>query len=152
MGFKEECGVVGIIGDPESANLIYLSLYALQHRGQEAAGIVTLSDDGRFHGHKGYGLVGDIFAKDRLDKLVGSAGVGHNRYSTHGGKMIQNVQPFFFNTAIGSVAIAHNGNLTNADRIRTELESNGSIFQSTSDTGSPRVIPFSYYSTWSATE
>ncbi len=134
MGFREECGVVGVIGDAEAANLIYLSLYALQHRGQEAAGIVTINKEGRFSGHKTFGLVGDGFSKDILDKLEGRVGIGHNRYSTHGGRMVQNIQPFSFNTAIGSIAIAHNGNLTNADSLRQDLEEGGSIFQSTSDT------------------
>lgn len=133
-GFREECGVVGVLGDPEAANLVYLSLYALQHRGQEASGIVTLEKSGDFHVHKAFGLVRDAFSKEVIDKLVGTAGIGHNRYSTHGGRMIQNVQPFFFKTAIGAIAIAQNGNLTNADQLRDELEASGSIFQSTSDT------------------
>ncbi|SME90795.1 amidophosphoribosyltransferase [Pseudobacteriovorax antillogorgiicola] len=133
-GFREECGVVGVVGDKEAANLIYLSLYALQHRGQEAAGIVTLNKEGSFSGHKAFGLVGDGFNKDILDKLEGKVGIGHNRYSTAGGKMVQNIQPFSFNTAIGSLAIAHNGNLTNASQLRKDLEKSGSIFQSTSDT------------------
>jgi len=134
-GLREECGVVGVMGDPEAANLIYLALYALQHRGQEAAGIVTLNEDGEFSGHKTFGLVGDGFDREILNKLEGSAGIGHNRYSTHGGsRMVQNIQPFSFKTAIGSVAIAHNGNLTNAAILRHELEQGGSIFQSTSDT------------------
>lgn len=133
-GLHEECGVVGVIGDPEAANLVYLSLYALQHRGQEASGIVTIDQENRFHAHKDFGLVRDAFSKEHIDKLRGSAGIGHNRYSTHGGKMIQNVQPFFFNTAIGSIAVAQNGNLTNANELRSKLEGLGSIFQSTSDT------------------
>jgi amidophosphoribosyltransferase len=134
-GFHEECGVVGVMGDPEAANLIYLSLYALQHRGQEAAGIVTINQSGQFSGHKTFGLVGDGFDRDVLDKLEGRSGLGHNRYSTHGGsRMVQNIQPFSFNTALGSLAIAHNGNLTNAQPLRRALEQQGSIFQSTSDT------------------
>ena len=133
-GLHEECGVVGVVGDKEAANLIYLSLYALQHRGQEAAGIVTINKEGAFSGHKAFGLVGDGFSKDVLSKLEGKVGIGHNRYSTAGGRMVQNIQPFSFNTAIGSLAIAHNGNITNAQSLREELESQGSIFQSTSDT------------------
>lgn len=133
-GFREECGVVGVVGDSEAANLIYLSLYALQHRGQEAAGIVTLNKEGAFSGHKAFGLVGDGFSKEILSKLEGKVGIGHNRYSTAGGKMVQNIQPFSFNTAIGSLAIAHNGNLTNAKSLRENLEAEGSIFQSSSDT------------------
>ena len=130
----EECGVAGVIGDPEASKLIYLALYALQHRGQEASGIVTINPEGNFSGHKSFGLVGDGFDRDVLNRLEGSCGIGHNRYSTHGGKMGQNIQPFSFNTAIGKIAIAHNGNLTNADQLRAELEHQGSIFQSTSDT------------------
>lgn len=133
MGLREECGVAGVIGSQDTANLIYLSLYALQHRGQEAAGIVTCDDNGQFSGHKDFGLVGDVFNKDNLKNLIGSSGIGHNRYSTHGGRMVQNIQPFAFNSVLGSVAIAHNGNLTNAAQLREELEKKGSIFQSTSD-------------------
>lgn len=135
-GFREECGVMGVMGDPEAAKLIYLGLYALQHRGQEAAGIVTLPDNAKdFSGHKTFGLVGDGFTKDILAKLEGKSGIGHNRYSTTGGsRLTQNIQPFTFKTALGPVAIAHNGNLTNAAIIRQELEQQGSIFQSTSDT------------------
>ena len=95
-GFREECGVVGVVGDKEAANLIYLSLYALQHRGQEAAGIVTINKEGAFSGHKAFGLVGDGFNKDIVGKLEGKVGIGHNRYSTAGGKMVQNIQPFSF--------------------------------------------------------
>jgi amidophosphoribosyltransferase len=134
-GFREECGVVGVMGDPEAAKLIYLGLYALQHRGQEAAGIVTMDGRGEFNGHKAFGLVGDGFTKDILTKLEGNNGIGHNRYSTSGGsRMVQNIQPFSFKTQLGPVSIAHNGNLTNADQLRRELEAQGSIFQSTSDT------------------
>ena len=118
-GLHEECGVVGVMGDPEASNLIYLGLYALQHRGQEASGIVTLNDEGKLSGHKAFGLVGDIFNRDNLDKLQGKAGIGHNRYSTSGGtRLLQNIQPFSFDTVFGSVSIAHNGNLTNAKVIR----------------------------------
>lgn len=132
---KEECGVVGVIGDREAANLIYLGLYALQHRGQEAVGIVTIDDQGAFSGHKSFGLVGDGFDRSTLNPLKGSLGIGHNRYSTQGkSRMIQNIQPFSFKTAIGSLAIAHNGNLTNANHLREQLELDGSIFQSSSDT------------------
>ncbi len=134
-GFREECGVVGVMGDPEAAKLIYLGLYALQHRGQEAAGIVTINETGALQGHKAFGLVGDGFTADILSRLEGRSGIGHNRYSTTGAsRMVENIQPFSFKTSLGSVAIAHNGNLTNADQIRVELESQGSIFQSTSDT------------------
>lgn len=133
-GLKEECGIVGIAGDQEAANLVYLGLYALQHRGQEASGIVTVNREGLFHSHKAFGLVGDIFNKDSLDSLKGRLGIGHNRYSTAGGRSMQNIQPFSFTSAMGSLAIAHNGNLTNAQKIRVSLEKEGSIFQSSSDT------------------
>lgn len=134
-GFREECGVVGVMGDPEAAKLIYLGLHALQHRGQEAAGIMTMNGSEEFSGHKAFGLVGDAFTSEILQKLEGTSGIGHNRYSTTGGsRLTQNIQPFSFNTAIGNIAIAHNGNLTNAYLIRKELEARGSIFQSTSDT------------------
>ncbi len=134
-GFREECGVVGVMGDPEAAKLIYLGLFALQHRGQEASGIVTIGGDGELHGHKAFGLVGDAFTADILSHIKGSSGIGHNRYSTTGAsQMVQNIQPFSFKTPLGAMAIAHNGNLTNADVIRRELEAQGSIFQSTSDT------------------
>lgn len=134
-GFREECGVVGVMGDPEAARLIYLGLHALQHRGQEAAGIVTLNGGEEFTGHKAFGLVGDGFPTEIITKLEGSSGIGHNRYSTTGGsRLTQNIQPFTFNTALGNIAIAHNGNLTNAHVIRADLEAKGSIFQSTSDT------------------
>lgn len=130
----EECGVVGVLGDPEAANLIYLGLYALQHRGQEACGIVTFGEQGQTYSHKTFGLVVDGITKDNLAKLPGNNGVGHVRYSTSGGKSAQNIQPFSFNSSLGPVAIAHNGNLTNAKELRAELEAVGSIFQSTSDT------------------
>lgn len=130
---KEECGVAGVIGDSEAANLIYLSLYALQHRGQEACGIVTFEGENKYHNHKSFGLVGDGFNKDILATLKGSMGLGHNRYSTFGGRLLQNIQPFYFNTPLGGTAIAHNGNVTNADSLQKELEEKGSIFQSTSD-------------------
>ena len=131
---KEECGVAGVFNHSEAANLIYLSLYALQHRGQEASGIVSRHPETGFHMHKAFGLVGDAFSKETIAKLSGSSGIGHNRYSTQGGSTMQNVQPFFFNTASGPIAIAHNGNLTNAHLVRKELEAQGSIFHSSSDT------------------
>ncbi len=130
--FHEECGVFGIYGHREAANLTYLGLYALQHRGQEAAGIV--SSDGRtFFQEKGVGLVSDLFTRDRLQRLQGHIAIGHNRYSTAGENSLKNVQPITVNFALGSLALAHNGNLTNATLLRDELEAYGSIFQSTSD-------------------
>ncbi len=138
-GLREECGVIGVLGDPEAANLIYLGLYALQHRGQEGCGIVTLQNEGNaeahVYGHKAAGLVCDSVNREILAGLKGDLGVGHVRYSTHGGNLLQNIQPFVFKTLkFGQIAIAHNGNLTNADKIREELESGGTIFASTSDT------------------
>lgn len=130
--FQEECGVFGIYGHPEAANLTYLGLYALQHRGQESAGIVS-SDGKTHHVHKGMGLVADIFSKEQLKKLPGYMAIGHNRYSTTGASLSKNIQPFVVDCIRGSIAIAHNGNLVNAYRIRKELESNGAIFQSTMD-------------------
>lgn len=131
----EECGVVGILGDPEAANLAYLALFAQQHRGQEGCGIVTWdSVTKKVHDHKSFGLVADSFDRETVARLKGDAAIGHVRYSTQGGRLIQNVQPFHFRTAHGTVAIAHNGNLTNGTLIRKDLEASGSVFQSTSDT------------------
>lgn len=134
MALNEECGVVGVIGHPEAANLIYLSLYALQHRGQEGSGIVTIDSRGAFRSRKKFGLVRDAFNREDIAQLEGASGVGHNRYSTCGGKLLQNLQPFTFRTSIGEIAIVQNGNLTNAEEIRKSLEEEGAIFQSTSDT------------------
>ena len=130
----EECAVFGIYGHSEAAALVALGLHALQHRGQEAAGIVT-HDGAQFHAHRGIGLVGDIFA-DRtvIARLKGNVAIGHTRYSTTGEPMLRNVQPLFAELEIGGLAIAHNGNLTNARTVRKELVSNGCIFQSTTDT------------------
>ncbi len=130
----EECGVFGIYGHDEAAALTALGLHALQHRGQEAAGIV--SHDGRhFHSHKAMGKVGDNFSSEEVIKsLKGAAAVGHNRYATTGGTVLRNVQPIFADLANGGLAVAHNGNLTNAATLRKQLVLEGSIFQSTMDT------------------
>ena len=130
----EECAVFGIYGHSEAAALAALGLHALQHRGQEAAGIVT-HDGAQFHAHRGIGLVGDIFA-DRavIARLKGNIAIGHTRYSTTGEPMLRNVQPLFAELEIGGLAVAHNGNLTNALTARKDLVSNGCIFQSTTDT------------------
>jgi amidophosphoribosyltransferase len=130
--FHEECGIFGIFGHPDAANLTYLGLYALQHRGQESAGIVS-SDGERLYGEKAMGLVADIFNEDRIKKLPGNAAIGHNRYSTTGESTNINVQPILVNFALGGLAIAHNGNLVNASLLKDELEAYGSIFQSTMD-------------------
>lgn len=131
--FHDECAVMGVYGHPEAANLAYLGLYALQHRGQESTGIVTSSCDG-FHVEVGMGRVNDFFNEARLAHLQGALAIGHNRYSTTGSSSLRNAQPLAVDYARGSLAIAHNGNLVNAHRLRSELESRGSIFRSTSDT------------------
>ena len=131
-GFREECGVFGIYGHPDAANLTYLGLYALQHRGQEAAGIVS-SDGKELFSQKAMGLVADIFTEERIKKLPGNAAIGHNRYSTTGDSSAINIQPILVNFALGGLAIAHNGNLVNAGILKDELEAYGSIFQSTMD-------------------
>ncbi len=130
----EECGVFGIFGHPESAAMTALGLHALQHRGQEAAGIVSF--DGKdFYVHKAMGLVDATFSKAKIiDRLKGHAAIGHNRYSTTGEASLRNVQPIYADLALGGFAVAHNGNLTNAAAIREELVQKGSLFQSTSDT------------------
>ena len=128
----EECGIFGIAGSKDAANMTYLGLYALQHRGQEATGIVS-SDGKNFYQEKGVGLVSDLFNKERLGNLKGTLAIGHNRYSTTGENHLKNVQPIMVNFALGMLALAHNGNLTNAAFLRDELEAYGAIFQSTSD-------------------
>jgi len=134
---REECAVFGIYGHDEAAALTALGLHALQHRGQEAAGIVT-HDGAQFHAHRGIGLVGDIFADQRvIERLRGNTAIGHTRYSTTGEPMMRNVQPLFAELDFGGLGIAHNGNLTNAVTVRKELVSNGCIFQSTTD---PEII------------
>jgi len=129
---KHYCGVFGIYGHPNAAELTYYGLYALQHRGQESAGIVTC--DGRnFHAHRGMGLVSQVFNGDILHDLVGHMAVGHTRYSTTGSSLIQNAQPLTADCVRGQIAVAHNGNLTNAAQLRDELEARGSIFQTSVD-------------------
>jgi amidophosphoribosyltransferase len=131
--FHEECGVAAIYGHPEASKLAYLSLYALQHRGQESAGIST--SDGEFiHTKKAMGHVADIFTNPVLSELPGSMAIGHTRYSTTGDTVEKNAQPFAVQCGKGRIAVAHNGNITNAAELRAELESNGAIFQASSDT------------------
>ncbi len=128
----EECGIFGVYGHPEAANLTYLGLYALQHRGQEGSGIC--SADGRhLFLEKSRGLVADVFYEKRLKRLPGHIAIGHNRYSTAGSSVLRNVQPIVANFALGALAIAHNGNLVNAIELRASLENEGAIFQSSSD-------------------
>ncbi|MSQ48364.1 MAG: amidophosphoribosyltransferase [Deltaproteobacteria bacterium] len=131
--FHDECGVVGIYGHPESANLAYLSLYALQHRGQESAGIAS-SNGQTLLVHRGMGLIADVFDEKIIRRLDGSSAIGHNRYSTAGSTILKNSQPLVVKYTHGSLAIGHNGNLVNAEELRVRLEERGSIFQSTVDT------------------
>ena len=130
---EEECGVFGIYGHPEAANLTYLGMYALQHRGQESCGIVS-SDGNGLHAHKRMGLVADVFGNQKVfNKLPGTSAIGHVRYSTAGASVEKNVQPIMVDYSRGSIALAHNGNLVNANLLKAELEAYGSIFQTTMD-------------------
>jgi amidophosphoribosyltransferase len=131
--FKDECGVVGIYGHPEAAKLAYLGLHALQHRGQESAGI-SASDNGKMAIYKAMGLVADGFTATTLPLLPGSLAIGHTRYSTTGDSALLNAQPIMVECNKGKIALAHNGNLVNAKELRKKLEAQGSIFQTTSDT------------------
>ena len=131
--FKDECGIFGVWNHSEAANLAYLGLYALQHRGQESAGIAT-TDGQSLHVERAMGWVADVFSRERLRRLPGSSAIGHVRYSTAGTSTLKNAQPIMANTACGPVAIAHNGNLVNAEALRAELEKDGAVFQSNSDT------------------
>jgi amidophosphoribosyltransferase len=130
--FHDECGLFGVFGSTEAANLTYLGLHALQHRGQESAGIVT-ADSGRLSLHRELGLVRDVFTEAMLRRLNGDRAIGHVRYSTAGGSHLKNAQPIAVDYELGSLAVAHNGNLTNYEELRDRLESEGSIFQTTSD-------------------
>src|SRR5436305_7805579 len=130
--FRDECGVVAIYSHPEAETLAYLGLHALQHRGQESAGIAT-SNGLTLNLHKDMGLVADIFTEDVLSKLHGTLAIGHTRYSTAGDSALLNAQPILVQSNKGAVAVAHNGNLVNVTAIRARLESQGSIFQTYSD-------------------
>jgi len=129
---REACGIFGIYDHPEAAALTYFGLYALQHRGQESAGI-AVAQDMQIVGHKGMGLVSDVFDMDHLARLGGGSAVGHVRYSTTGSSILTNAQPFLVRHRKKSYAVAHNGNITNAHALKNELEQAGSIFQSTMD-------------------
>ncbi len=129
---REACGIFGVHGHPESEKLTYFGLYALQHRGQESAGIAVVQD-GNIVSHKGMGLVSDVFIEDHLDQLRGSTAIGHVRYSTTGSSILNNAQPFVVHHRNRSYAVAHNGNLVNAHTLKKELEEAGSIFQTTMD-------------------
>jgi amidophosphoribosyltransferase len=131
--FHDHCGVFGVFGHPEAAKLTYLGLYALQHRGQESAGIAS-TDGVDLSVHKGMGLIEEIFKPDLLAKLAGEAAIGHTRYSTAGDTSLSNAQPIVIDCNKGKLALGHNGNLTNASDWRRKLEHRGSIFQTTSDT------------------
>ena len=129
----EECGVFGVVGHQDAAQICYYGLHSLQHRGQEAAGICC-ECNGKMNIYKGEGLVTEVFDQDKLKNLKGNVAIGHVRYSTAGGGGLANVQPFVFRTMEGSMSICHNGNLVNANILKQELEDQGSIFSSTSDT------------------
>jgi len=131
--FHDQCGLFGVFGHPEAAHLAYMGLYALQHRGQESAGL-AVGDGTRIRLQKGMGLVNDVFTADALDSLPGDRAMGHVRYSTSGDTVATNAQPYLIECHRGPIAIGHNGNLVNAAILRQELEAAGSIFQSTSDT------------------
>src|SRR6476659_313904 len=131
--FHDECGVFAIYGHPEAANLAYLGLYAMQHRGQESAGIAS-SDGRHIHNHKSMGHVADIFTPEVLGELPGELAIGHTRYSTAGDTVLLNAQPFSVACNKGQIAVAHNGNITNAAELRRDLEHDGSIFQASSAT------------------
>ena len=131
--FHDECGVFGVFGHPEAANLAYLGIHALQHRGQESAGIASW--DGRqIHLHKAMGLVADVFTQQAIAGLPGTAAIGHTRYSTAGSSNLANAQPMTARTTAGQIAVAHNGNLVNAEELRAELAARGALFHGTSDT------------------
>src|SRR5215468_956977 len=131
--FREECGVVAVYQHPEAETLAYLGLHSLQHRGQESAGIAS-SDGMALHIHKSMGLVADIFTEKKLSRVRGTLAIGHTRYSTTGDSALLNAQPILVQSNKGQIAVAHNGNLTNASEIRARMEANGSIFQTSSDT------------------
>lgn len=132
-GLHEECGVFGIYNVPDASSLIYYGLHSLQHRGQEGCGIVTVNEEGELMHQKGLGLVSDVFDTNTISKLRGNMGIGHVRYSTHGGGGLGNVQPFYFRHKTGNFALAHNGNIVNSQPLSDMLEDNGSLFHSTSD-------------------
>jgi len=131
--FHDECGVFGIFGHAEAANLAYLGIHALQHRGQESAGIASW-DGRKIHLHKAMGLVADIFTQQVIAGLPGSSAIGHTRYSTSGQSNLANAQPMVARTTAGQIAVAHNGNLVNYEELKLELEEKGALFQGTSDT------------------
>src|SRR6202023_3512308 len=130
-GFTDECGVFGVCDSEDAANLAYLGLYALQHRGQESAGIASLDDRGNIHVEREMGYVADVFDEARLSRLPGRTAIGHVRYSTAGASLLINAQPIVFATGRGPLALAHNGILVNARKIREGLEKSGALFTTT---------------------
>lgn len=132
-GLNEECGVFGIWGHQDASQITYYRLHSLQHRGQEGTGMVV-TDGKKLKGIKGEGLVTEIFTADAMKELEGKAAIGHVRYATAGGGGYENVQPLLFNSQSGSLALCHNGNLVNATALKHQLEGQGSIFQTSSDT------------------
>src|SRR5690349_21949807 len=128
------CGIIGVSGIPDAARLTYLGLYALQHRGQESAGIVAIDRQGQARSHRGMGLVSENFEESILTTLPGDVAVGHTRYSTTGSTVLANAQPCSVSTRSGHLAIAHNGNLTNAAELKRELVERGAIFTTSTDT------------------
>jgi len=129
---REACGVFGVYNNNRAADITYYGLFALQHRGQESAGITVLSD-GRLSGHTGMGLANEVFTPETLYKLEGTSAIGHVRYSTTGSSNVKNAQPLLVDYSLGQISVAHNGNLVNAKSLRDELEASGSIFQTTTD-------------------
>ncbi|TGM90764.1 amidophosphoribosyltransferase [Leptospira licerasiae] len=129
---KEECAIFGIFNSPEAANFTYLGLYSMQHRGQESSGIVS-SDGEHLYRYAGMGLVANIFTEGKIRELTGTAAIGHNRYSTTGASFLRNAQPLRVESHLGPIALAHNGNLVNSWEVRSQLEKEGSIFQTTID-------------------
>ena len=134
MAWKEECGVFGIWNHEEASRLTYLGLYAMQHRGQESAGITSLTDSGEQLHYKGLGLVGDVFKEPELQMLAGRSAIGHVRYSTTGQNLLTNAQPLSANLMSGPVSVAHNGNIVNTQSLKMDLQKQGAIFQGTNDT------------------
>ena len=133
-GPREKCGVFAVSGLEKASELTYLGLYALQHRGQESAGIAVWGEDGKMRVHRGMGIVAEVFSEETLRALPGRVGIGHTRYSTSGDSILQNAQPVRANYREGEMALAHNGNLTNAAELKNRLVTEGAIFQGTSDT------------------
>ena len=133
-GLNEECGIFGVFNSPHANQLTYIGLHALQHRGQEGAGIVTVDADHHFYQHRDRGLLSEVFKDPNdLHRLAGQTAIGHVRYGTSGNNSIANVQPFLFKFNDGDLALAHNGNLTNARSLKVQLENKGAVFQSNSD-------------------